>query len=797
MVMAVTGQPGTGKSVLAASTIERLQRSLGRTSYSTLFYSISKPNAFVLSSRQDSNTYTDSAAPAAGTRSAVLKSLLAQIFNLRTGNMQTYYAISRAFEHCSHCTDAGDYEKHLWTAFEESLKKPLSSARDLIIVVDGIDEMQGGKAAGQAFFEKLTDVVCEGKRVKLIGLAQSLSMPSGVNTTHVTITHDQVHDDIHAVILRNLAHTHYLTSKPGPEQEHIIERLARASNASFVWAVLVSQLLAVQKSPQDFQKTLEEVEKSKPTIPDLVSRTVTRTELSTTTKTILSWLTSAERPFSISDIRKLLMTPVQDESLPDQSPDIHSTLHAVEPLLTFTDSIVQFKHYDINRAVNSLIDAGKITVPTETRQTDLILRILRYTKSVLDEEIDPTLDDHSPESMDKVFRENSLLPYATRYWILHVQKLGVSKLPKNFNKVLPDVTILSLIERTLFTLELPLPHNLDLSKTALTIRQSTLPELSPSTLQTTLNVAVLYDLMRKPMDAAPLYYSATKTSRNLLSNYHPLPVELGYRYLSVTETHIETKRSEIMTRREEIYKVLIVLLEKQYGKASSQVIECRTMLAQFYEYIHEEARATEIYQSIHESTVQQYGKESTEARDSSQHLRVVLGKSKADQKLETRQDTLFDEEDDEHVEDTLDLEKVSYRLQHAKSEREYIELWQAVSSICRNTTAVEWHERNIDVATAYSKYLSQQKRTAEASAMMSSISHEYENHQLSLSESIMSRLRQTAMTMKEFGQYSAALSILRRTSAFYQSLKREDSSQYNETQREVCQLLYYYSTTLC
>ena len=724
--------------------------------------------------------------PSAGTKYAVLKSLLAQIFGLRVGNMQTYYAISRAFELCSHCTDVNEYESHLWKALEESLKKPLSNARDLIIVVDGIDEIQGGKPAGQAFFERLADTVCEGKRVKLIGLAQSLSMPSGINTTHVSITHDHVHSDIHAAILRNLAHSHNLTSKPGPEQEQIIQRLARACNASFVSAVLMSQLLSTQKTHQDFTKVFEEVEQTKPSVSDLVWRIVSRIELSPTTKTVLSWMTSAERPLSISDIRKLLSTPIQEESAPDSSPDVHSIIHAVEPLLTSTDGVVRFKHYDINRAIASLLDSGKITVPTETRQTDLLMRVLKYARTTLDEEIDPTFDEYSPDSIDRLFRQNTLLPYATRYWILHIQRLGgVSKLPKSFNKILPNVTILSLIEKTIWSLELPLPQTLDFNKIALDVRRSTLPELSPAVLQTTLNTAVLYDSMRKPLDAAPLYYSATKTSRNLLSNYHPLPVELGYRYLSVTETHIESKRTEIMTRREEVYKILVVLLEKQYGKSSTQVIEIRTMLARFYEYIHEEAHATEIYQTIHAATVQLYGKESSEAQDTSQHLQVVLGKSKPDRKIETRKDALFDEEDEEQVEEILDLETVSRRLGQAKTEREFIELWQSVSTICRNTTAVEWHERNIDIATAYSKFLSSQKRSSEASAMLSSISREYENHQVSLSEQIMSRLQQTAMTMKEFGQYSAALSILKRTSEFYQSLRREESHQYTEIQREV------------
>lgn len=41
-VMAVTGHSGSGKSVLAASTVERLQRPLGRKTFSTLYYAIRK-----------------------------------------------------------------------------------------------------------------------------------------------------------------------------------------------------------------------------------------------------------------------------------------------------------------------------------------------------------------------------------------------------------------------------------------------------------------------------------------------------------------------------------------------------------------------------------------------------------------------------------------------------------------------------------------------------------------------------------------------------------------------------------
>ncbi len=79
--------------------------------------------------------------PAATTPIAILKSLLAQIFNLRIGNMQTYHAIVRAYESCYSCADLKSYEDHLWEALDQTFKKPLENARDLIVVVDGLDEI--------------------------------------------------------------------------------------------------------------------------------------------------------------------------------------------------------------------------------------------------------------------------------------------------------------------------------------------------------------------------------------------------------------------------------------------------------------------------------------------------------------------------------------------------------------------------------------------------------------------------------------------------------------------------------
>ena len=698
--------------------------------------------------------------------------------------MQTYHAVVRAFEKCRLCLDQTQYEEYLFTALEEVLKKPLDNARDLVLVVDGLDELQGAKAVAQPFFEKLADVVCEGKRVKLMGFAQTLSLPSGTKSTHITMTQDKIQDDIRAVILKSLMHCRHLTLKSGPEQEQLLDRIARICNTSFVWAFLASQWLSHQKSSEDFTKTVELLEKSKPSIQDLVQRLYPREELQATTKSVLSIILSAERPLSVSEIRTLQSISPQEGYKGSEEPDVYRVLEPLEVLLSLSDGMIRFKHPDITHAVTAVANSSHAIVPTEERHADMVLRLLNYARTTLVEDTDPTFEEYDPNTVEMRFQEYPLLSYLVRFWAVHFQQLSEPKKPKNLSAVLPTTPILSLMEKALWMQELPLPQTLELLRTVLHIRQTTFNQPTPALVQSQINTAVIYELVRKPSEAAQLYYQSIKTSRTLLGIYHPLPIELGNRFLRITDSMVESKRTETMTHREEVLKILITVLERQYSKTSTQVIEMRTLLAQFYEHIHEVDRASEVYQLIQDANVQLHGRTSSQARNVSNHLKVVLSKS-TDKSIETRKESIFDEEEETYEEEPLDIASITRRLKSATTERALVELWQAVSSACRNTASVEWHEKNIEIAVAYSRLLMSQKRSSEASAVMSSICKEYESHQVSYSDRVVARLTEAAMVMKELGQYTAALAILRHTSHVYQNIKRTDSYQLTEIQQQV------------
>lgn len=559
-----------------------------------------------------------------------------------------------------------------------------------------------------------------------------------------------------------------------------MDRIARASGGSFVWAILVSELLADTKSLEDFTKTLDDFEKSKVPVVDLVQRLVLRQDLSATTRTIVGWMTSAERPLTMLDIQSLLR---QDKTSSEHDIDLPSTMQKLEELLFFNDSIIRFKHRSIHHTVSGLVDAGKIAIPSEAKNADIVIRALNYAKGIWKDDHDPSLEEYDLKTFERSLREHPLLVYTVRYWVVHLQRLGSSKHPKELGSVLANKASPALIERAVWSHDLPLIDGLDLHKTALQIRQAHLKQPSPAVLQTTINTAEIYDLLGRPADAAPLYYSGTRISHSLL--FEQLTIELAERFLRASDEFTEAKRTETMTRREEIYKTLITLFERQYGASSVQVIQTRTMLAQFYEHIREMQAAAAVYEVIQKAEAQVHGRDSTEARGVSDHLKVMLGRTRSQEQIETRKESIFDEEDEEETEEDLDVARVTQLLQAARTERAFVELWQRISTACQTSHSVELHEKNIDVATAYSRFLVNQKRSEEASAVLSSLAREYERNSVSLSDRIVSRLSQTASFLQELGHMTEALSILRSTSQMYQSLQREETHQSREIQRQV------------
>jgi hypothetical protein len=807
----VTGQPGAGKTTLAGSIVDRLQRPVNRQQFDTLFCSLS-PDI-----------------PTTATSLAVVKSLLSQLLTLRVGNMGMYYALFQAYHQCRTSDDLRTYEEYLWQAFADTLQHPVEGDNEVIMVVDGLDEIAESQSASlqtsgaispSTLLEKLVRITSQGSRVRLITLSSSIKMPTQTKGSHHQILSDDTRGDIHAVAMKALVHNHHFKGQPSYEQETLLDRIIETANGSFLWAILACEVLNTQKSLDTLTKTLESLENMRPSVQDLVFQVFTSLNTTENAKTLLSWILAAERPLTIDEIHTLFTIDVQRGTFSDTGIDVNKILKTLKPLLTMHERIVRFKHPLIHSALHDFANHNKIPIPLKESETDLLLRVLMYAKLTLRDKGEPTMEVSDPSIADRLFHQHHFLEYTVRYWVLHLQqsslcpKPGVEYKPTtNLQKVMPETTILPILEQLCWNTQLPVPYAVDLHKLVLTVRGAVFGENHPSVLQTNLSIATSYVLLSKPTDAQRYFYYSTKISRKVLSDIHPLTLECAGHYLKITETMTTPSRTDIMTYREEFLILLLTAYERQYGSTSEMVVQTRKLLVELYVLINEEDRAIEISRLIQEATIQQYGRNSHEAREIQGQLGVTLGKGKVDHRVDSYTENIFDNEDEEDTIVAINIAWVITLLREAElhvsrkefalAEQQYVELWIEVSSKCRTIQSIEWHEKNIEIATAYSQLLKSQERTTEASAILSCIWQQYEHHQLSFAETIISRLTSVAKEMKSMGSYTQALSIFKFASSYYKNVRQEEShtsreinDQVSETSTELVKQSLTSSTTV-
>ncbi|KXS96240.1 hypothetical protein AC579_6698 [Pseudocercospora musae] len=783
----VNGPQGSGKTTLAASLAERLQRPIARKTYSTIFVSVG-------------------AVPSQATSLNVVKALLHQLLSLRVGNLHLVRAIITAYEQARYEADPQKYEHLLWNAFEDAIRHPIEQGRDTVIVVEGIDELLGGPSAGQGLLQRLVKGVEQGKCVKLIGMSQNLSLPTGAKGTQRPLAREETRDDVHAVALRALIRSAHFRQKTGREQETIISRIIEAAAGDFLWASLTAEVLKLEKSADDFNKAVNNLQSPKLTIDDLVHILVTRLQPTDDAKLLLSWLTFGARPLTYHEIENIFAMNVQTGDRADRRVDVHNTVYSLKPLFTIQEDIVRPRHPLVQQAVRNLIKGGKITTTIKDQPTDLLLRLLTYAKVTLTEKGEPTLDDSDRSFVEHWLSKNVLLEYVVRYYTWHLKQTGVVtattgkapelKVTSELQKVFPESTILPVLEWLCWDDQFPGAQEVEYHDIVGRLRTKIFTEKHPSVIQSYINTACYWEVIEDWTKAGTYYYSICTIGREVLSISHPIVVETCNRFLNMTETTTITSRTELVTRRETVLIMLISAYERQFGAQSDMVIQVRQILAELYMAIEEEDKAKEILRIIHGHTVTEHGHDSDRTREIDQHLRVSLGKKRDGKDLQGYERGIFiDEDEDEEATvittieqvDAILLETKKYIEQkdYVRAEQTYVELWQRLSEKTRTTLAVEWHEKKIQVVQQYAEYLETQKRRIEATGLQTSLWREYEHHELSYNENIVSHLTKSARFLKTVGEYSAALAIFRHASSYFRNIRKEESRSLTEIEEEM------------
>ncbi|PPJ58058.1 hypothetical protein CBER1_03847 [Cercospora berteroae] len=781
----VNGPAGSGKTTLAAALAERLQRPIARKPYTTAFCSVG-------------------AVPSQATSLSVVKALLHQIYNLRVGNVRLYSAVVAAHQRARYTADPSKYEDLLWDALEEVLRSPLQNAPDLVLIVEGIDEILGGQSAGQSLLQRLVHAVEQAKGVKLIAMAQNLKLPTGARGTSRGITETDTKGDIHEVVIKTLIKSQHFRAKTGREQESLTEHIISIADGNFLWAELVSEVLRLEKTPEQLDRTAKDLSKTQHTVEKLTGTLLERLQPTEDAKLLLSWLVNAARPLTWDEIDSLFSINPQTVGRSDRSHNVHNIVSSLAPLLDVQEDIIRPRHASVQNACRTLLSSGSLKLPVKEPQQDFLLRVLTYAKLALTEKGEPTLDDTDRSVVDQSFSRHPFLEYVIRYYPWHLHQAGIittgstaePKISPELQKAFPESTTMAVLEWLCWDDQFPGAQEVEVHDTVRRARIKIFTEKHPAVLQSYINTACYWEALEDWEKAANLYYPVSSVGRSILSVSHPIVVECAVRYIRITDSYTSTTRTEIITRREQTFILLISAYERQFGVHSEVVIRTRERLAELYIAISEEEHARGILQIIHGHTTDGNGATGGVSRGVDERFVVKFGKPKHGKELDEYEGGIFIDEDKE--EDALviidvgqadvilrEIEEYIKRQELVRAEQTYVELWQRLSETCRTSLSVEWHEKKIQVVQAYSHYLHTQKRTMEAKSLTTSIWREYEHHELSYSEKIVTRLTESARFLKSVGEYSAALSIYKHASYYYKNVRKEESRSFTEIEEEM------------
>ncbi|KAJ6028412.1 hypothetical protein N7540_003988 [Penicillium herquei] len=767
--LAITGKPGSGKTVTASVIIDRLQDPIGGVSYKTLYVPI---NARV---------------PAETTPIAIAKTILYQLFEKRIGNVQLLNILGEAYEQSKKITVESEYQGILWTALERALGAALRNAKELVIVVDGVDEATGGEAP---LLQKLLAATAHGTNVKLITLGAE--KPKGAEgVMHVPITEDRIADDVSIVVRSSFEEHEIFASLPELEQETIIDQITEGSHGSFLWAKLASKRVRREKTPEGLHKAVEDVFSNKSTVTEFVLHAVQSTEISDDSRLVLLWLATADRPFTLKELTTFFSIDVTKHTVTDRVVKIRDILRPVAELVFIQDGLVYLRHGLIRSSVLEIHSKGKLLPTIKDRHADFVTRLFVYIKSVLPEQHEPSLVTLTHHDTSMFVLKNPLLDFAVRYWPRHLTQTtvyttgGEAPTAKEFSKVFPATITLLLLQNTLWQTVVT-PTLFTYQTTVTNLCRTILTTKSVVTLQSIISLAFFHRDISLISESIPFFYEITTLSRTLLTTEHIVTMKIANIFLELTSEQTTTSRTDIMIKREEILLLIVECYKTHYGKTSEQVVTTLKTLIEHYRLTKEEKKIQEITATLLTITTTYDGGDDTRG-----DLHVHL-KGHKRQESEGGIRFILDAEEDEFIDESFNYEALiqqaeKYRAEGkiSEAERIYVELWQRSNKESRVQSTSFWEEIKLKAVVAYSQFLKQEKRETEASSILSSVWEEHRHTSLALTEQSSKHFQEIATVMATVGLSAAALAIYKQVSHYYQSTSQTKSSHFEEIQKRI------------
>ncbi|KAK4159202.1 hypothetical protein QBC43DRAFT_362161 [Cladorrhinum sp. PSN259] len=772
--LTVTGEAGSGKTVLAGWIKERLQRPFDHRQYAALTYTF---------------PYDD---PARCTVLAFLKSILSQLLERNVGDATLFKKLASAFEVYDKHHDTSELEAYLWDALDSGLHSQDDRQTHLVIIVDGFGELTRGSSPVD-FHKKLRDSIAKFKTIRVITLSKAISHLSD-GCSHFTITAQHIHRDIKAYFHHSFAKFACFSQLSHEAKEKIAHELTHKAKTSFLWAYFVVRLLskdAPTMSGDAFAKAAHGIAGG---LEDILQKVVSKLSLKNdSVQTLLSFLLVTERPLDVNELAELLRLNLHTKKFGSDVDLVAHINSTCGDIVVIENGSVHFKSKSVRSYLQTLM--GTTLPSARDAHRTLTLALLLYAKLTLHDASVPSFDLLDDRSVDDYFSSHRLLAYSVKRWQVHLRgssfysAKGELALGKEFTEVFPVSCHFALLERSSlqgFKESERCRHH----EFSLKVQEKCFGEKHVVVLQTLIILGNLH-VSSETLVAAHFFYRAASLGKIVLSINSAVVTTCTHYFLQYTETITMTTRTEIVDYREEMIILMIEICKAKHGPHSDLVIYWYKALAKLYIAIKEDFRATAINKILLEIIVIRFGKHSTQHRDIVEYiggLDIVLSGENPVDNPDEYVDFFYGACDGyEHFEDER---RVSILLQLAlfyisqkqwfHAEKIYITLWRRFSELCRLKATLELHITKLNIAIAYVKFLKLAGRVDEASSILICLWVEYEHH-IFEEENIIVLIREIGILFKSFKLWKVAIDVLTKVWAWFKSNGKVTDKEAEET----------------
>ncbi len=567
----------------------------------------------------------DSAIKSHATSLSVIKHLLLQSLEHSVGNLSFYRLLCAAYQMSNQANTSAEIENALWRAFD----KALEVRRDVMIVIDGLDQLFGGDTVMLKLLNRLHGIATKHETIKCIVLSHPLGQSFPQRTRKFSLQPKNVRDDLRLFIDRSLVQHHFFHGRHEDEKEAIVQSLVDYAHGCFILAKYTIELLMREETAEGFTKTLNKAPKS---VSEAIPLLVSQLDLTDAdTKLILSWLLVSERPLTLKEIQLLLEIDITSSKRSNRVINVEKLLQRTcGPLIEMRDGVVRFRHITVRQHLLNLSEVGKSVLPLHDAHCDLTYRCLIYTTTQMTKRSECQMDVLGSATIENLFETHELLEYTTRYWTTHFvhspmyRPNGQHEFTSEFRRSFAPSVLLVQIEGSCWESQSSTTEAIEMHRLALSVRKELFTDVNETVLQSLITIARTYQRAARNVEASDFYYQASNLSQTILGTHSTMTTACAEAYIRSTRSITATIRTEITNRKEEMLKVVIASYKHNRGFSSEEAIQNSKLLAQLYTDIQETTIAAKIYQEVYKACVENYGEFHSETILVSRDLTVVF-----------------------------------------------------------------------------------------------------------------------------------------------------------------------------